>query len=654
MRIVVTGGAGFIGSHLCKYLLDKGEEVICVDNFFTGNKKNIQQLLNNPNFEILRHDIIQPIYIEVDQIYNLACPASPQHYQWDPIKTTLTSTVGIYHMLGIAKRCKARILQASTSEVYGDPKEHPQKETYRGNVNCIGPRSCFSEDTEVLTKEGFKFFKDLKKEDEILTLNKEGFMEYHPPEEIIRQRYIGELIEFKNSKIDLQVTPNHNMYARIRDDNRLEKFKLIKAFESIRWDRAEMLNSADWNGQEKEFFYLPQIKNSKSGNVEKIKMDDWLEFFGYYITEGCVYLRKRKKRVNNKEYDSIDYTVLIAQDRKNVIGWNKINSCLKRLHFNFFDSDDHQFRICNKQLADYLIQFGKSKEKFVPPELKNLSKRQLKILFNAMMLGDGSKSGKAFYTSSKKMAGDFQEILLKLGMAANSSVKDKRREHHVYNIHILHDKRKDFLTPKYPKRSIIEYDGYVYCVNVNNHVIYVRRNGKVLFCGNCYDEGKRVAETLMMDYHRENKVDIRIVRIFNTYGPNMAVNDGRVVSNFIIQALRNEPITVYGDGSQTRSFCFVSDMVEGIYRMMNQKNFVGPVNLGNPNEFTILELAEKVIKLTGSNSKIVYKPLPEDDPTQRKPDITLAKQKLNWEPKVQLEEGLNKTIKYFKEALSQK
>ncbi len=311
MRILVTGGAGFIGSHLCKYLLEKGGEVICMDNFFTGNKKNIQHLLKNPNFEILRHDIIQPIYLEVDQIYNLACPASPQHYQWDPIKTTLTSTVGIYNMLGIAKRCKARILQASTSEIYGDPKQHPQKESYWGNVNCIGHRSC-------------------------------------------------------------------------------------------------------------------------------------------------------------------------------------------------------------------------------------------------------------------------------------------------------------------------------------------------------YDEGKRVAETFMMDYHRENKIDIRIVRIFNTYGPNMAMKDGRVVSNFIVQALKNKPITIYGDGLHTRSFCYVTDLIEGMYKMMNQKDFIGPVNLGNPNEITILDLAKQIIKLTNSKSKIIYKELPKDDPKQRQPDISLAKQKLDWKPAIELDEGLKNTINYFEKIIKRR
>jgi UDP-glucuronate decarboxylase len=303
--VLVTGGAGFIGSHLCRYLLDKGNYVVCADNFYTGNPDNIKDLKSNPNFELMRHDITWPLYVEADEIYNLACPASPVHYQRDPVQTTKTSVLGIINMLGLAKRLKIPILHTSTSEVYGDPKEHPQRESYFGNVNCLSIRAC-------------------------------------------------------------------------------------------------------------------------------------------------------------------------------------------------------------------------------------------------------------------------------------------------------------------------------------------------------YDEGKRAAETLMMDYHRQNKVDIKIVRIFNTYGENMCMNDGRVVSNFIVQALKNEPITVYGDGSQTRSFCYVSDMVEGIYKMMNSNGFTGPVNLGNPKEMSILELAKKIIQLTGSKSEIVFKELPEDDPIRRQPDISLAKEKLNWQPKVDLDEGLKKTIEYFK------
>lgn len=309
-KILVTGGAGFIGSHLCERLLNEGNEVICLDNYFSSHKSNIIGLTSNPFFELVRHDIIQPYFAEVDEIYNLACPASPIYYQHDPIKTIQTSIMGAINMLGLAKRLNAKILQASTSEVYGDPIVHPQKEAYWGNVNPIGIRSC-------------------------------------------------------------------------------------------------------------------------------------------------------------------------------------------------------------------------------------------------------------------------------------------------------------------------------------------------------YDEGKRCAETLFMDYHRQNNVAIKIIRIFNTYGPNMNVNDGRVVSNFIVQALKGENITIYGDGMQTRSFQYVDDLVEGMLRMMNaDPNFLGPVNLGNPNEFTMLQLANTIISLTGSKSKIVFMPLPKDDPKQRQPNIELAKEKLNgWEPKIQLEEGLGKTIAYFEEIL---
>jgi UDP-glucuronate decarboxylase len=305
-RILVTGGAGFLGSHLCDRLVHKGHDVICLDNFFAGKKTNIRHLIGNPNFELIRHDITIPIYLEVDQIFNLACPASPVHYQYNPIKTIKTSVMGAINTLGLAKRVRATILQASTSEVYGDPEMHPQKEEYWGHVNPIGIRSC-------------------------------------------------------------------------------------------------------------------------------------------------------------------------------------------------------------------------------------------------------------------------------------------------------------------------------------------------------YDEGKRASECIMMDYHRQNGVKIKIVRIFNTYGPRMSEGDGRVVSNFIVQALRGENITVYGDGSQTRSFCYVDDLIDGIIRMMaTADEVIGPVNLGNPGEFTILQLAESVLRLTGSKSKIIHKALPQDDPTQRQPDITRAKSLLKWKPKVSLEEGLSRTIDYFK------
>jgi UDP-glucuronate decarboxylase len=310
-RILVTGGAGFIGSHLCEQLLAEGKEVLCVDNFFTGRRANIVHLLNNPYFEFIRHDICFPLYVEVDEIYNLACPASPIHYQFDPVQTTKTSVHGSINMLGLAKRLKAKILQASTSEVYGDPIIHPQPESYWGNVNPVGIRSC-------------------------------------------------------------------------------------------------------------------------------------------------------------------------------------------------------------------------------------------------------------------------------------------------------------------------------------------------------YDEGKRCAETLFFDYHRQHNLKIKVARIFNTYGPRMHPNDGRVVSNFIVQSLKGEDITVFGDGNQTRSFCFIDDLINGLTRLMDSPDdFTGPVNLGNPAEFTILELAQKVIELTGTKSKIILKPLPDDDPRQRQPDITLARKFLRWEPVIRLEEGLKKTIEYFKSLLHQ-
>jgi UDP-glucuronate decarboxylase len=308
--VLVTGGAGFIGSHLCEQLLKQGNDVICMDNLFTGTKENIRHLLKDPHFELIRHDIVHPIFVEVDEIYNLACPASPIHYQYNPVKTIKTNVMGSVNMLGLAKRVKAKILQASTSEIYGNPEVHPQPESYWGNVNPIGLRSC-------------------------------------------------------------------------------------------------------------------------------------------------------------------------------------------------------------------------------------------------------------------------------------------------------------------------------------------------------YDEGKRCAETLFFDYHRQNQVKIKVVRIFNTYGPRMHPNDGRVVSNFIVQALKGRGITIYGDGSQTRSFCYVDDMVKGIIAMMNAPDdFIGPVNLGNPGEFTIMELAQRIIELTQSRSKIIHKPLPEDDPERRRPEITLARECLGWNPTVSLEEGLKKTIEYFEGILS--
>ncbi|MCG2718309.1 MAG: GDP-mannose 4,6-dehydratase [Nanoarchaeota archaeon] len=264
------------------------------------------------------------------------------------------------------------------------------------------------------------------------------------------------------------------------------------------------------------------------------------------------------------------------------------------------------------------------------------------------MLGDGTKKGTRYYSNSYRLISNFQEILLKIGYAGNIALHDRRKKRPLYQIHILNRFNFKYKTPSYPNRSIKHYDGFVYCVDVKNHIIFVRRNGKALFCGNCYDEGKRVAESLMMAYHWQNNTDIRIVRIFNTYGPRMSMDDGRVVSNFIVQALKNQPLTIYGEGKQTRSFCYVSDLIEAMYRVMNSDKLHRPVNIGNPGEFTILELANKVKQMIGSESEIVFKKLPQDDPTKRKPDISVAKEKIDWEPTVQLDDGLKTTIEYFK------
>lgn len=636
MRILITGGAGFIGSHLCERLLKEGHDVICLDNFFTGRRENLFHLLDNHRFELLRHDVIEPILLEVDQIYNLACPASPVHYQYNPVKTVKTSVMGTINMLGLAKRVRARILQASTSEVYGDPQIHPQPETYWGNVNPIGVRSCYDQATEILTEDGWVPFPKLRPGVRVATLNSNNLVEYHIPDEYIVQPYIGELLRFANAKFDFCVTPNHCMYVR----SKTGRLKFLRADETRHWPAWCVMTGGEFPGEERDFFELGDPPRDSKVSVEKIRMDDWLEFLGYYISEGCVHVRRRVRAVGGRDYDVADYNVLIAQE--NPAGRTKIASCLRHLGFKFFQSDDHQFRICSKQLASILMPLGHSGDKYIPREFLCLSQRQSLILFHALMLGDGSQRGNcyAYYSKSKQLADDVQELALRCGYAA--SVVSHAVGRDLYRVNIRPPVEASLVAPER-----VSYAGNVYCVNVRNHVVCVRRNGRAAWCGNCYDEGKRLAETLMMDYHRQNKVDTRIARIFNTFGPRMLENDGRVVSNFIVQALRGEELTIYGSGEQTRSFCYVDDLVEGLIRLMNIEGVHEPVNLGNPGEFTIRELAEEVARVCGSSIQIKYCPLPQDDPKQRKPDITRAQQLLGWNPTVSLREGLERTISYF-------
>jgi UDP-glucuronate decarboxylase len=639
-RVLVTGGAGFIGSHLCERLLARGDEVLCVDNFFTSRRQNIAHLRGNPMFEFMRHDITWPLYVEVDRIFNLACPASPVHYQFDPVQTTKTNVHGAINMLGLAKRLKVRILQASTSEVYGDPAQHPQTESYWGNVNPIGPRACYDAETEILTEDGWVPFPSLRQGTAVATLNEAGEIEYHIPDEIISYPYIGDLLRFANSKFDFAVTPNHRMYVR----SKTGKLRFLRADEDRHWPAWRVPTGATFEGEEVEGFDLDVPPRDAKVHVPRIRMDDWLEFLGYYISEGCVHVRRRVREVGGRDYEVNDYNILIAQaegdSRDRMIG------CLNRLGYKFFTSDDHQLRICSKQLAEILAPLGKAGDKYIPRELLRLSRRQSTILLDALILGDGSRRGDSvcYWTKSGRLADDVQELALRCGYAASKSLTPGRD---IYRVNLRPPVEAKLVEPER-----IRYAGKVYCVDVKNHVICVRRHGRAAFCGNCYDEGKRCAETLFFDYHRQHNLEIRVIRIFNTYGPRMHPNDGRVVSNFIVQALKGEPITLYGTGSQSRSFCYVDDLVTGMIAMMDQDELVGPVNLGNPGEFTILELATLVKELTGSKSEIVFQPLPQDDPVRRRPDITLAKAKLHWEPTIPLRDGLTRTIAFFRELLA--
>jgi UDP-glucuronate decarboxylase len=646
--ILITGGAGFIGSHLATRL-SKDNNVIIVDNFFTGCRENIKHL----NVEFIRHDIVKEIHLEVDEIYHLACPASPVHYQSNPIKTIKTNILGTMNMLGLAKRTKARIVLASTSEIYGDPLKHPQTEDYFGNVNPIGLRSCYTNDTEVLTENGWKFFPNLQFGEKIATLNNDTKqLEYYVPDEIIKENYCGDVYEFKNWHMDLSVTPNHKMLIKQRrhNDYILKEASLFKDYR-----HTHMLKQCNWEGEEKEYFYFTEhVENYKKPLINRVKMDDWLEFMGYYLTEGCVYFQKKKVKIKNKIYETINYRIQISQHETiNPIIFEKIKKCLNRLGIKHYISRNNNcyFVFQNKQIAIYLDQFGKSGDKFIPQEFLMLSKRQLFILYKAMIDGDAKKKydkyvSNVYYSKSEKMIGNFQELLIKIGYFGNIKQPPKGRV--VRSITCI----ESYKTHQYPNPTIRFYNGNVYCVNVKNHIILVRRNGKAVFCGNCYDEGKRVSETLCFNYQREHGVNIGVARIFNTYGPQMALNDGRVISNFIVQSLKKENITIYGDGMQTRSFCYVDDMVDGLIRLM-ASNLTGPINLGNPNERTVLDTALDILEKTNNDiSQIEFRDLPSDDPIKRKPDITLAKKYLKWEPRVKLEDGLDKTIEYFSKKLN--
>jgi UDP-glucuronate decarboxylase len=471
-------------------------------------------------------------------------------------------------------------------------------------------------------------------------LNEAGEIEYHIPDEIISYPYIGDLLRFANSKFDFAVTPNHRMYVR----SKTGKLRYLRADEDRHWPAWRVPTGAAFEGEEVEWFDFDVPPRDAKVHVDRIRMDDWLEFLGYYISEGCVHVRRRVREVGGRDYEVNDYNILIAQaegdSRDRMIG------CLDRLGYKFFTSDDHQLRICSKQLAEILAPLGKAGDKHIPRELLRLSRRQSTILLDALILGDGSRRGDrvCYWTKSERLADDVQELALRCGYAASKSLTPGRD---IYRVNLRTPAEANLVEPER-----LPYAGKVYCVDVKNHVICVRRHGRAAFCGNCYDEGKRCAETLFFDYHRQHNLEIRVIRIFNTYGPRMHPNDGRVVSNFIVQALKGEPVTLYGTGSQSRSFCYVDDLVTGMIAMMDQDELIGPVNLGNPGEFTILDLATMIKEITRSTSEIVFQPLPQDDPVRRRPDITLAKAKLHWEPTIPLRDGLTRTVAFFRELLA--
>ena len=628
-----------MGSHLCDRCLAEGHEVVAVDNLVTGSPDNIAHL-DSPRFSFRHQNISEGIFIDgpVDFILHFASPASPVDYLELPIQTLKVGALGTHNALGLARAKGAGLLLASTSEIYGDPLVHPQREDYWGNVNSIGPRGCYDRETEILTETGWVKFPDLLPGTKVATLNPQGRVEYHLPDEYIVQPHHGELHHFKNSKMDLCVTPDHKMYVRSKTD----QMRFMRADE-IRYPKSwRVPTGARFEGQEREFFELGTAPRNAKTSVERIAMDDWLEFLGYYLSEGCVHVRKRTQIVAGKTYQTCAHNVLIAQEK--AFGRFKIAACLSKLGFRFYDSDHHQFRIQSVQLGQILAPLGKSGDKFIPREFLQLSIRQSRILFDALMLGDGTPKGEGYvyYSKSKQLADDVQELALRCGFAASVSLPPGRD---VYRVNI-----RQPIEAKLAEMKLVPYDDMVYCVNVPNHVICVRRDGRSVWCGNCYDEAKRFAEAIVMAYHRMHGIDTKIVRIFNTYGPRMRLKDGRIVPNFVRQALSGDPLTIYGDGSQTRSFCYATDLIDGIYRLMMSKENL-PVNIGNPHEFTVLEFADLVKKLTDSASPLVFEPLPEDDPKQRQPDISKARETLGWEPRIELEEGLGLTLKYFRERL---
>lgn len=754
MRILVTGGAGFVGSHLIDRLMEAGHEVICLDNFYTGNKHNILKWLGHPYFELIRHDITEPIRLEVDQIYHLACPASPVHYQYNPVKTVKTSVLGTLNMLGLAKRVKARFLLASTSEVYGDPDVHPQTEEYRGNVNTIGIRSCYDEGKRIAETLSFDYhrqngvdirvvriFNSLTGDQKVIYFKgsqlyyetfeecynrihkdisdvsvpcfnqKDGKMVLKPISAIWKHKVTKKGFKVKTSwGKQVKITEDHSLFThdeqglpkpvfgselKVGDhiavptyipfiEKSLSPFYisdkvpnielsvvsnqtidyLEKFSEEIRnhlsqqgistYQHSSILSTFEasnsiplkiWQRLSLPLSSKDEIATSSSEKINNYidKLDKMLWFLGFYLAKGCLIEQENQEDqlIFNSAPESLEKLARITED---LFGYQ----CEIRLGKEREKASGVHLR--SKIIADLVVNafgFGKdsSLDKDIPSWILQLPKDQLIHFLHGFWEGDNNPdlptngSSLVFNSSSQNIIEKLVLILAKFGLLSSVSEFDSTEE----------------------KGEIQQCKSY--CLTVqgleNSSILAlesVKQNLQAQMTGNLAWAKVEAMEEFDIDDdvydfsvpEHENFVGgTYCVCLHNTYGPRMLENDGRVVSNFIVQALKGIPLTVYGEGSQTRSFCYVSDLVEGLIRLMNNEH-TGPVNIGNPDEYTILELAQKIQQMINPDAEIIFKPLPQDDPRQRQPDITRAKTWLGWEPTVPLQDGLKLTIEDFR------
>ncbi len=751
MRILVTGGAGFIGSHLIDRLIEQDHEVICLDNFDTGTKRNILKWLNHPYFELVRHDITEPIRLEADQIYHLACPASPVHYQYNPVKTIKTNVMGTLNMLGLAKRVKARFFLASTSEVYGDPDVHPQTEEYRGNVNCIGIRSCYDEGKRVAETLAFDYhrqnnvdirvvriFNSLTGDQKVLyyigeKLYYETFAECYeringdvsnvsvpcfdenlktvikPISTVWKHRVKKKGYQIKTTwGKEIKITEDHSLFTRDENDQPqaalgnelkvgdeiavpsyisfleqpLQPFHItdkISIQEGIYIESEETISHIEKYGEKIREYLLgkgfnpsqlyPTLKKYEEKNKipwqlweylkiprsekERIRytsskaiknwignVEEFLWFLGFYVTQGSL--------IQNEIM--ADYKLLLKTTgeklKKLVEVIERIFGCTGEIEIKQAPKSkvEECVSIRSKILVDLMengLNFSKN-EKDIPNWILQLPQQQLINFLQGFVVGNDLEnqinSRLGFNCGSKAIAEKLVLILAKFGLVAGVSKidsKDKKTEK-IYQVIVEELDNNTIEDLSNQKQNI--------SAKITGDIVWAKIENIEEF-----DIDDDVYDFSVPNY--ENFIGGSYgIFAHNTYGPRMLENDGRVVSNLIVQALQGIPLTVYGDGSQTRSFCYISDLVEGFIRLMNQ-DFIGPVNMGNPGEYTILELAQKIQKMVNPDAEIIYKPLPQDDPKQRQPDITRAKKYLGWEPRVPLEEGLKLTIEDFRERL---